>query len=99
MEAEKSLTLIKSENMNVQKTKKTLHELIDRIEDNDLLTLYVKLFEREVKKMVSEEFFNTTESDLKARAEASLKSVREGRSRNIKLFKKDIESWKKRRTI
>lgn len=31
--------------------KKTLHELIDRIDDNELLTLFVKLLEREIEKI------------------------------------------------
>ncbi len=85
--------------MNTKVAKKTLHELIDRIEDDELLTLYVKLLEREIRKAASQDFFKTTESDLVTRAKASLKSVEEGNTRNIKEFKKDVEAWKKNRTI
>ncbi len=95
----KSLTLIKRVEMNPKVAKKTLHELIDQIEDDELLTLYVKLLEREIEKTASIDFFNTTESNLVARARASLNSVKEGKTRNIKDFKKDVEAWKKNRAI
>ncbi len=95
----KSLTLVKRNEMNTKVAKKILHELIDRIEDDELLTLYVKLLEREIGKAVSQDFFNTTQSDLVTRAKASLKSVEEGKTRNIKDFKKDVEKWKKNRAI
>lgn len=95
----KSLTLTKSENMNTQVAKKTLHELIDQIEDNELLSLYVKLLEREIRKVSSHDFFNTSESDLIVRAKASLKSIEKGKTRDIKDFKKDVEAWKKNRSI
>ena len=85
--------------MNTKVAKKTLHELIDRIEDDELLTLYVKLLEREIRKTASQDFFKTTESDLVTRAKASLKSIEEGNARNIKEFKKDVEAWKKNRAI
>ena len=85
--------------MNTEIAKKTLHELIDQIKDDELLILYVKLLEREIEKTASQDLFNTTESDLVARAKASLKSVEEGKTRNIKDFKKDIEKWRKHRAI
>ncbi len=85
--------------MNVQVAKKTLHELIDQIEDNELLILYAKLLKREIRKVSSQDFFNTTQSDLISRAKASLKSVEEGKTRNIKDFKKDVAVWKKDRAI
>lgn len=81
--------------MNTKIAKKTLHELIDRIEDGELLNLYVRLLEREIKKTAYQDFFKTTELDLAARAKASLKSVEEGKTRDIKEFKKDVEAWKK----
>jgi len=85
--------------MNVQVAKKTLHELIDQIEDNELLTLYAKLLKREIRKVASQDFFNTSQSDLISRAKASLRSVEEGKARNIKDFKKDVEAWKKDRAM
>lgn len=53
--------------MNTQVARKTLHELIDQIEDGELLSLYVKLLERELKKESYQDFFNTSDSDLIAR--------------------------------
>ena len=85
--------------MDTKIARETLHELIDQIEDDELLTLYVKLLEREIRKTASIDFFNTTESQLIARAKASLKSVEEGKTRNIEDFKTDVAAWKKNRTI
>ena len=95
----KSLTLLKKAGMNTKVARKTLHELIDQIEDDELLTLYVKLLEREIRNTASLDFFKTTESDLVTRAKASSKSVKEGKTRNIKEFKKDVEAWKKNRDM
>ena len=88
----KSLTLIKREDMDTRIARNTLHGLIDQIEDDELL-------EREIRKTPSIDFFNTTESELIARAKASLKSVEEGKTRNIKDFTKDVEACKKNRAI
>ncbi len=85
--------------MDTKAARETLHRMIDQIEDEELLTLYVKLLEREISRSASEDFFNTTESDLVARARASLKSIENGKTRNIKDFKKDLDKWKKTRTI
>lgn len=85
--------------MDVQVAKKTLHELIDQIEDDELLTLYIKLLEREIKRITAKDFFNTTEPDLIERAKASLASVEEGKTRPIKDFKKDVETWKKHQAM
>ena len=72
--------------MDTQVAKKTLHEMIDQIEDDELLTLYVKLLGREIKKTAAQDVFSTIESDLIARAKASLQSVEEGNTRPIKDF-------------
>ncbi|MBR9998275.1 MAG: hypothetical protein KFF73_04855 [Cyclobacteriaceae bacterium] len=85
--------------MDTKAARETLHKIIDLIEDEELLSLYVKLLEREVSKTAFEDFFNTTESDLVTRAKASLKSIKHGKTRNIKDFKKDLDEWKKDRTI
>ena len=45
--------------MNTEIAKKTLHELIDQIKDDELLILYVKLLEREIEKTASQDLFNT----------------------------------------
>lgn len=97
----KTLALLKENHlvMNTQVVKETLHQLIDQIEDKELLTIYLHLLERELRKDTLGDFFYTTEEDLIARAKASLKSVAEGRTRSITEFNKDVESWKNKRAI
>lgn len=84
--------------MSTDTLKQTIHHLIDQIEDKDLLTIYLQLLEREVRHSTGE-FFSASDREMIARAKASLRSVREGRSRSIKDFKKDIELWKKNRAM
>jgi len=96
----KSLSLLKGVIMKTQVVKQTIHELVDQIEDNELLTLYLKLLEREIKKPISDStFFATTDEDLVARAHASMNSIEKGDTRNIKDFKKDVDTWKKNRAM
>lgn len=83
--------------MSTQAVRQTLHQLIDEIEDEELLTLHLQLLEREFRKSTSKNFFSTSEKDLVSRAKASLASVEAGRTRSIKEFQKDIEEWKKKR--
>ena len=83
--------------MNTQVAKKTLHEMIDQIEDDELLNLYVRLLEREVRRNSLQDAFSTTEADLVARAQASLQSVAEGNTRPIEAFRQNIE-WKSSQT-
>ena len=83
--------------MNTQVVKQTLHQLIDKIQDKELLTIYLKLLESELRMSATKDFFNTTDEDLVSRAKASLKSVEEGRTRDIIEFRKDVEAWKKKR--
>jgi hypothetical protein len=83
--------------MNTQTVKQTLHQLIDRIEDKELLMIYLRLLERELGKSPVKDFFATTDEELVARAKASLKSVDEGHTRNLESFKMDVEAWKKNR--
>jgi hypothetical protein len=84
--------------MNTQVAKKTLHEMIDQIEDDELLTLYVKLLRREIRKDTNQYTFNTTEADLVERARASLQSVEAGNTRSMGDFIQDVETWKRKQT-
>lgn len=84
--------------MSSETIKQTIHHLIDQIEDEDLLTIYLQLLERELRNSPGE-FFSATDHEMIERAKASLKSVNEGRSRNIKDFRKEIELWKEKRAM
>lgn len=83
--------------MSTSVVKQTLHELIDRIEDDDLLLLYMKLLEREIGKSSTKDFFNTTTSDMIRRAEMSEQDIAAGRTINAQQFKVEIENWKKQK--
>jgi len=54
---------------------------------------------RKAKSDLTTSFFSTTKQDLQKRAESSLESVKEGNTRNISEFKKEVESWKNRQAI
>ncbi len=84
--------------MSSETIKQTIHHLIDQIEDEDLLTIYLQLLERELRNSPGE-FFSATDHGMIERAKDSLKSVNEGRSRNIKDFRKEIELWKEKRAM
>ena len=83
--------------MDTRVVKQTLHQLIDQIEDKELLTIYLRLLERELRKTSDKDFFDTSDEDLVARAKASLRSIEKGRTRSIQDFKQDVETWKKNR--
>lgn len=79
--------------------KKTLHELIDRIEDDELIMLYVKLLKREVEKSSEKPFFKTTREDMVLRAEMSEQDIAAGRTISVKQFQEDVENWKRERNL
>ena len=72
-----------------------MHEIIDKIEDTELLSLHLKLLQKETNK----EFFNTPEVEMIARAKQSLTSVKEGKVRSIKSFKAEVDRWKKNQAM
>ncbi len=85
--------------MRTQEVKQALHHLIDKIEDENLLTIYLQLLERELNKGSTKGFFDTTEEEMIVRAKASLKSIEADRTRTIADFQKEVEAWKKEKTI
>jgi hypothetical protein len=44
-------------------------------------------------------FYDTSISDLKQRAEASLRSIEKGETRPIQEFKSEVDSWKNKKAI
>lgn len=85
--------------MNTKVVKQTLHQLIDQIEDNELLNIYLQLLERELRKGAATKFFDAKNDELIIRAKASVKSVEGGRTRSITEFKKEVDEWKEKRAI
>ncbi len=84
--------------MKTNVVKNTIHELIDRIEDEELLEIYMRLLQKEVSHTESSDFFQNTEQQLINRAKASIESIEKGRTINISDFKTEIENWKKNRS-
>ncbi|MEQ9467634.1 MAG: hypothetical protein RLN88_09490 [Ekhidna sp.] len=81
--------------MTAPSVKQSLHEIIDKIEDTELLSLHLKLLLKETQK----DFFNTSDDEMIARAEQSLVSAKEGQTRSIKSFKEEVNQWKKNQVI
>jgi len=84
--------------MNTESIKRNIHQLIDRMEDEELLSNYLKLLKK-VTSGIPSDFFTSGEEEMIARTKASLESVKAGRTRNIKDFKSDFDKWKKDRTL
>lgn len=85
--------------METEAARQTLHELVDQTKDVELLTLCVQLLEREARRSKEQDFFNTTASDLKARTEASMTSIAQGRTRSLQEFKEEIDQWKQNKSM
>ena len=84
--------------MNTETIKRNIHQLIDRIEDEELLSNYLKLLKKNTIGK-PEDFFTSGKEEMVALAKASLESVKAGRTRNIKDFKSDFDKWKKDITL
>lgn len=69
--------------------------MIDQVDDNQMLSSYIRLLEREGQ-MDPKDPFKNTDEDMMARAKKSIQSVDAGRNRSIKDFRADVELWKKK---
>lgn len=92
------VNFVKDENFIVMNARQLKDEI------NDFLSYADERFLRLVYSMVESErsesgFFNADNAEMVERANKSLKSVDEGKTRSIQAFKKDISSWKESRTI
>jgi hypothetical protein len=79
--------------MGTSDIRKEIHEYIDHADDRFLRLVYSMVENEQIE--AGSNLFSTTTEDMAKRAKTSLQSVVEGRTRNIKLFKKEVESWKK----
>jgi hypothetical protein len=78
---------------NTQDTKQMLHRLIDQIEDQEVLMLYVKLLEHELRR--DEALYG----DMRHRADRSEQDIAAGRVKSFDEFNANFEAWKaKKRT-
>lgn len=91
---DKTLNLYKMKVMNIETTKLELMQLLLRTQKESVLAKIKDVFETE-----SDMFFSTTETDLKNRAESSLKSIEKGETRSINEFRNEVENWKRQQAI
>ena len=83
--------------MNIQTTKIELVKAILDSESNTFLQKIADFVKNE--KQPSSSIFTTSDTLLKERAEASLKSIEEGNTRDISEFITEVENWKNQHAI
>ncbi|HAH25152.1 MAG TPA: hypothetical protein DCL77_15575 [Prolixibacteraceae bacterium] len=79
--------------MGTSEIRKEIHDYIDHADDRFLRLVYSMVENEQIE--AGSNLFSTKPEDMVTRAKASLLSVTEGRTRNIKSFKKEVDSWKK----
>jgi hypothetical protein len=84
--------------MGIMESNQIKQEIFDYINhaDERFLRLIYSMVESE---KTENDFFNTTIEAMSDRAKKSLESVKNGNTRSIHEFKKDVESWKEKRAI
>lgn len=82
--------------MQTADIRKEIHNYIDQADDRFLRLVY-SMVENEQIEAGSNIFSKSTEEMVK-RSKASMLSVTEGRTRNIKAFKKEVDTWKKQQS-
>ena len=79
--------------MRTSEIRKEIHEFIDHADDRFLRLVYSMVENEQIE--AGSNLFSTTTDDMMKRAKASLRSVAEGRTKSIKSFQKEVDSWKK----
>jgi hypothetical protein len=69
---------------------------LDGVRDPDLIEVFKRLLAYR-KTAAESSFFSKDVSDLRSRAEASLQSVDQGKTRSLAEFKNEIAQWKAKR--
>lgn len=82
--------------MGTTEIRKEIHDYIDHADDRFLRLVYSMVENEQIE--AGSNLFSTTKEDMVKRAKASLRSVAEGRTRNIKAFKKEVDTWKKQQS-
>lgn len=83
--------------METADIRREIHNYIDKADDR-FLRLVFSMVENEQIEAGTNLFSSSTEEMVK-RAQASMSSVSEGRTRDIKAFKKEVDKWKKGQSI
>ena len=77
--------------MDTIQIKQKIHNFIEQADERFLRLIYSMVESEEGK---YDDIFTTTADDMVKRAKASMKSIEKGKTRNIRLFKKELDSWK-----
>lgn len=81
--------------MDIRSEKLELIARLTTIEDVNLIHRITQLLDQDKEK----DLFATKEDDLVERVKASLKSIVEGKTRDIRDFQNEVNSWKKSQSI
>jgi hypothetical protein len=82
--------------MGTTDLRKEIHDYIDHADDRFLRLVYSMVENEQIE--AGSNLFSTPTEEMEKRAKASLQSVAEGRTRNIKEFKKEVDTWKKQQS-
>lgn len=79
--------------MGITDIRNEIHKYIDHADDRFLRLVYSMVENEQIEK--GDHLFSNSTEDMIKRTNASMLSVTKGRTRNIKAFKKEVETWKK----
>jgi hypothetical protein len=83
--------------MGISDIKKEIHDYIDHADDRFLRLIYSMVEHEQIE--AGTNFFSNSADEMEKRNKASLKSITEGKTRKIKDFKKDVDSWKQHQAM
>ena len=82
--------------MKTTEIRKEIHDYIDRADERFLRLVYSMVENEQIE--TGSNLFSIKTQDMVKRANASLLSVAAGKTRNIKVFKKEVDNWKKQQS-
>jgi hypothetical protein len=83
--------------MGTADIKREIHNYIDKADDRFLRLVYSMVENEQIE--AGTNLFSSSTEEMVKRAKASMSSVSEGRTRDIKAFKKEVDKWKKGQSI
>jgi len=81
--------------MNTIQIKQRIHDFIDNADDRFLRLVYSMVESEDAES----QFFSGSDDQMIKRAKKSMQSIDKGNTRSIYAFKKDVDTWKKKRSI
>lgn len=81
--------------MNTGQIKQEIHDYINHADERFLRLIY-SMVESE---KIENDLFDISDIKMRERAEESLSSVNQGKTRSLHEFKSEIKSWKEKRNI